>query len=153
MAISFELNAEPRTDTGKGASRRLRHAGKVPAIAAKLLSISNGLQSAPMSPITRLDESVMRLGARKVSKLLTGYALQQTFQPSNEEQRLLWRHAIQTADWCSNIRSGPVSQPRHVGQLAAQQHGIYENVLENSQDIITDALRASAPFYHDSGGG
>jgi large subunit ribosomal protein L25 len=32
MAISFELNAEPRTDTGKGASRRLRHAGKVPAI-------------------------------------------------------------------------------------------------------------------------
>jgi large subunit ribosomal protein L25 len=32
MAISFELNAEPRTDTGKGASRRLRHAGKIPAI-------------------------------------------------------------------------------------------------------------------------
>ncbi len=32
MAISFELNAEPRTDTGKGASRRLRHTGKVPAI-------------------------------------------------------------------------------------------------------------------------
>jgi large subunit ribosomal protein L25 len=32
MAISFELNAESRTDMGKGASRRLRHAGKVPAI-------------------------------------------------------------------------------------------------------------------------
>jgi len=32
MAISFELTAEPRTDTGKGASRRLRRAGKVPAI-------------------------------------------------------------------------------------------------------------------------
>ena len=32
MAISFELNAEPRTDTGKGASRRLRRNGKVPAI-------------------------------------------------------------------------------------------------------------------------
>ncbi len=32
MAISFELNAESRSDTGKGASRRLRHADKVPAI-------------------------------------------------------------------------------------------------------------------------
>jgi len=32
MAISFELNAEPRTDMGKGASRRLRRDGKVPAI-------------------------------------------------------------------------------------------------------------------------
>jgi large subunit ribosomal protein L25 len=32
MAISYELNAEPRTDMGKGASRRLRRSGKVPAI-------------------------------------------------------------------------------------------------------------------------
>jgi len=32
MATSFELNAEPRNDLGKGASRRLRRAGKVPAI-------------------------------------------------------------------------------------------------------------------------
>jgi len=32
MAVSFELNAEPRNDMGKGASRRLRRAGQVPAI-------------------------------------------------------------------------------------------------------------------------
>ena len=32
MKISFEVSAEPRNDQGKGASRRLRHAGKVPAI-------------------------------------------------------------------------------------------------------------------------
>jgi large subunit ribosomal protein L25 len=32
MAISFELTAESRSDKGKGASRRLRRAGKVPAI-------------------------------------------------------------------------------------------------------------------------
>ncbi|MDX9741381.1 MAG: 50S ribosomal protein L25/general stress protein Ctc [Gammaproteobacteria bacterium] len=32
MAINFELRAESRQDAGKGASRRLRRAGKVPAI-------------------------------------------------------------------------------------------------------------------------
>ncbi len=32
MAISFNLTAELRTDAGKGASRRLRRTGKVPAI-------------------------------------------------------------------------------------------------------------------------
>jgi large subunit ribosomal protein L25 len=32
MATSFELNAESRNDMGKGASRRLRRTGKVPAI-------------------------------------------------------------------------------------------------------------------------
>ena len=32
MRIAFELSAEPRNDQGKGASRRLRHSGMVPAI-------------------------------------------------------------------------------------------------------------------------
>ena len=32
MANDFVLNAELRTDLGKGASRRLRHTGKVPAV-------------------------------------------------------------------------------------------------------------------------
>ncbi|WJW75949.1 50S ribosomal protein L25/general stress protein Ctc [Thiohalobacter sp. IOR34] len=32
MSLSFELTAETRTDMGKGASRRLRRDGKVPAI-------------------------------------------------------------------------------------------------------------------------
>ncbi len=32
MSVKFELNAEPRSEKGTGASRRLRRAGKVPAI-------------------------------------------------------------------------------------------------------------------------
>jgi len=32
MSVTFEINAEVRTDAGKGASRRLRHTGKIPAI-------------------------------------------------------------------------------------------------------------------------
>lgn len=32
MSTEYSFNAEVRTDLGKGASRRLRHAGKVPAI-------------------------------------------------------------------------------------------------------------------------
>lgn len=32
MSTSFEINAEPRSDTGKGASRRLRRAAQVPGV-------------------------------------------------------------------------------------------------------------------------
>ena len=32
MSVDFNLSAEPRSDIGKGASRRLRRAGKVPAV-------------------------------------------------------------------------------------------------------------------------
>ncbi|MGH8427448.1 MAG: 50S ribosomal protein L25/general stress protein Ctc [Gammaproteobacteria bacterium] len=42
MAIEFTLSAEPRTDAGRGASRRLRRAGKVPAI---LYGGSSGAQA------------------------------------------------------------------------------------------------------------
>ncbi|MSR00434.1 MAG: 50S ribosomal protein L25/general stress protein Ctc [Gammaproteobacteria bacterium] len=47
MNISFELAGELRTDEGKGASRRLRHAGRVPAIlyggkhAPRMLSLNH----------------------------------------------------------------------------------------------------------------
>ena len=32
MSVDFNITAETRTDVGKGASRRLRHAGKVPGV-------------------------------------------------------------------------------------------------------------------------
>ncbi len=32
MSVSFEITAQPRSDTGKGASRRLRRTGMVPGI-------------------------------------------------------------------------------------------------------------------------
>ena len=32
MSVSFVVDAEPRTDLGKGASRRLRRANQVPAV-------------------------------------------------------------------------------------------------------------------------
>ena len=32
MSIDFNIDAEPRTDEGKGASRRLRRSGRIPAI-------------------------------------------------------------------------------------------------------------------------
>ena len=32
MSVDFNVQAETRTDVGKGASRRLRHAGKIPGV-------------------------------------------------------------------------------------------------------------------------
>lgn len=52
MSDLFELNADIRTDVGKGASRRLRHAGKVPAILY-------GGEREPV-PLTLLHSEVLR---------------------------------------------------------------------------------------------
>lgn len=51
-ALEFELTAEPRTHLGKGESRRLRHAGKVPAIIY-------GGSAAPL-PITLNQNELLR---------------------------------------------------------------------------------------------
>ena len=52
MSFDFVLNAEPRTDTGKGASRRLRREDKVPAI------LYGGDQ--PPRPLSLLHKEVLK---------------------------------------------------------------------------------------------
>lgn len=54
--MQFELNAQKRTDQGTGASRRLRHAGKVPAIVY-------GGSEAPQA--IELDQNTILLNLRK----------------------------------------------------------------------------------------
>jgi len=56
MSVKFELKAEPRSELGKGASRRLRRAGKVPGILY-------GGETAPLA--IELDHNQLLLALRK----------------------------------------------------------------------------------------
>jgi len=56
MAISFELEAETRTDLGKGASRRLRHRGLVPAVIYGAGGEPRSLQIAQNKLLRHLDD-------------------------------------------------------------------------------------------------
>ena len=55
MSIDFSINAEMRADTGKGASRRLRHAGLTPAIVY-------GGSEAPVAITLKHDEIIQHIG-------------------------------------------------------------------------------------------
>jgi len=72
-------------------------AAREPALAGRLLSVANGAMSAPANQITTLHDALVRLGARRVSTLVTSFAVMQVFVPINKAQRDLWRHAILTA--------------------------------------------------------
>jgi large subunit ribosomal protein L25 len=56
MGKSFVVGAEPRNDQGKGASRRLRHAGKVPAILYGGKGEASNLTLNQLSLLTMIDD-------------------------------------------------------------------------------------------------
>jgi putative nucleotidyltransferase with HDIG domain len=89
-------------------------AGRDPALAGRLLSVANGAVSAPASQITTLREALVRLGARRVSTLISSFAMMQVFVPTTRAQRDLWRHAVQVAVAAQEIagRSGRGVEPQ-----------------------------------------
>lgn len=89
------MSLDPEADDFR--ERVVEIAQKEPAVAAKLLSVSNGVQSAPVAPITSINEAVRRLGARKVSDMLSSFAVMMVFKPTTPAQNNLWRHALQSA--------------------------------------------------------
>jgi large subunit ribosomal protein L25 len=56
MGKTFEVGAEPRDDQGKGASRRLRHSGKVPAILYGGKGEAENLTLNQLSLLTMIDD-------------------------------------------------------------------------------------------------
>jgi len=56
MGKTFEVGAEPRDDQGKGASRRLRHSGKVPAILYGGKGEASNLTLNHLSLLTMIDD-------------------------------------------------------------------------------------------------
>ena len=56
MNKSFVVGAEPRNDQGKGASRRLRHAGKVPAILYGGKGEASNITLNQLSLLTMIDD-------------------------------------------------------------------------------------------------
>lgn len=72
-------------------------AGREPGLAGRLLSVANGAVLAPASQITTLRDALVRLGARRVSTLISSFAMMKVFVPTTQAQRDLWRHAAQTA--------------------------------------------------------
>lgn len=89
--ISLNANADDYS------SRVIEIAEREPALAARLLSVANGVLSAPTKPILTLRDALIRLGVKRVATLLTSFALMRVFVPTSPAQRGLWRHAIETA--------------------------------------------------------
>jgi len=72
-------------------------AGREPTLAGRVLCVANGAAMAPATQITSLSDALVRLGARRVSTLISSFAMMQVFVPTTRAQRDLWRHAAQTA--------------------------------------------------------
>lgn len=68
-----------------------------PSYAIRLLGAANSVAAHSATPITRIRDAVVRLGAREVSNLMISMSVVRVFVPRNDWERGLWTHALEVA--------------------------------------------------------
>jgi len=68
-----------------------------PPFALRIIKLSNSASSAPVNPITTLQNAVLRIGTKQISSMAASMAVMHVFVPSTQGEKNLWIHAIQVA--------------------------------------------------------
>ncbi len=68
-----------------------------PSYAIRLIGAANSMAAHSVTPITRIRDAVVRLGAREVSNLIISMSVVRVFVPRNDWERGLWTHALEVA--------------------------------------------------------
>lgn len=68
-----------------------------PSYAIRLIGAANSMASHAVTPISRIRDAVVRLGAREVSNLAISMSVVRVFVPRNDWERGLWTHALEVA--------------------------------------------------------
>ena len=68
-----------------------------PTFALRAMQLRNSAVSSPSSPITTLQDAVVRLGVNSVASLVTSMSAIRVFVPKKQGEKNLWVHSIQVA--------------------------------------------------------
>ena len=68
-----------------------------PAFATRLLQYANSAALGSGRPITSIQEAMLRVGARGAVDLVLAHSAARIFVPSNEWEKMLWKHSIDVA--------------------------------------------------------
>ena len=92
-----------------------------PTFAARIVGAANSAESSPASPILRIPDAVARLGATRVSGLVTAMSVARVFVPRSRWELGLWQHALgvaTTAEFLARASSTTVDvQQAYLGGL------------------------------------
>jgi HD-like signal output (HDOD) protein len=76
-----------------------------PTFTVRILALANSALFAPNQEILNIRQAVSRVGACRIAELCTSMALLRAFSPTSDEERGLWKHALQTAVAARHIAS------------------------------------------------
>jgi len=93
--VSEVLSLKP--DDDDYFQRLLHLAERDPPFAVRVLRCANSSSSAPLMPITSLQQALLRLGTVQCAGLVLALAVIKVFIPHSQAQRQLWIHSLQTA--------------------------------------------------------
>lgn len=111
--------------------RVVRVAGRDPGLATTAIHLANSSAFGGQATSTTLEQSILRLGARRFVSLVVSAHLVQIFVPASLEMQKLWRHSIATSVAARSVaRLWPqLAVPPEQGALAGLIHNLGAMVL------------------------
>ncbi len=119
-----------------------------PCFAIKIINMANSVYFKPDHEISRISHALSRIGANTISEVISNMSIMRVFMPTNDDQRYLWVHAIETA-LCSRFITRLLADARGLADeayLAGLLHDVGRFVmLENTPG---DMAKVDSTHWH-----
>ncbi len=104
-----------------------------PPLAIRLVAMANSAASSPRMPIVDLHQAIMRIGTHAMAQLISATVIANIFQPTSDDEKALWSHAIHTAVGAraAVVQAGSLKIEPQAGYLAGLIHDIGRFVFCN----------------------
>lgn len=124
MVVARLLALDPRSDAYFDEVVEL--VSLEPTFAARLVAAASAIEVRGRAPIRGVRGAAVRLGARRVSALVTSMAVVRVFVPRTDWERSLWRHAVEVA--CGARQLARLSGDRAIDPEAAYLAGLLHDL-------------------------
>lgn len=113
-----------------------------PILASRILSIANSASSATSSPITNIQDALIRLGIFKTLSLITTISVSGVISPSKPAHNAIWRHSLETAYLCRYLAGSlpEFSVDKELAYLCGLLHDIGRFVMLQISSKIIDVV-------------
>ena len=107
-----------------------------PTFAARVLALANSAALAPGAPVTSIPQAIARIGAWRISELVSSMAVQDVFAARGDAARDLWIHSVETAVLCRGLADlvGGPAVPAGEAYLLGLVHDLGRSVLLTAEE-------------------
>ncbi|MDF1799421.1 MAG: HDOD domain-containing protein [Planctomycetota bacterium] len=112
-----------------------------PTFAVRILSLANSAAFAPVQVIENIPQAVARIGAWRLTEMVSSMAVMDVFAPRDDSARDLWAHSVETAIGARSFASALPGVDRQAAYLFGLVHDLGRSVYLRAEAVAPELFR------------